>query len=136
VTNHQGTAKCFTASSIVTPKNGSLLIKFLNTRNEKVQIKDFKPILTPVENFEICNFSKNSMNSNRVENLLKILNLETLISEKKKSVISLSSKFANVFHMDGDSYSHANLYEQSIRLKPNEVPVYKKTYRIPQSQKS
>jgi hypothetical protein len=135
IESHEIAEGVFIASSIVTPKNGSLLIKFLNTRNEKVKINNFKPILTPVKNFEICNFSKNPINSNRVENLLKILNLETLNTEEKNSVTSISSKFADVFHMEGDSYSHTNLYEQSIRLKPNEVPVYKKPYRIPQSQK-
>jgi RNase H-like domain found in reverse transcriptase/Reverse transcriptase (RNA-dependent DNA polymerase) len=37
--------------------------------------------------------------------------------------------------MDGDPYTQTNLYDQSIRLKPETTPIYRKPYRIPQSQK-
>jgi hypothetical protein len=63
------------------------------------------------------------------------LNLETLNVEENKSIVSICKKFADVCHMEGDPYTHTNLYEQGIRIKPNTTPVYIKLYRIAHNQK-
>jgi RNase H-like domain found in reverse transcriptase/Reverse transcriptase (RNA-dependent DNA polymerase)/Integrase zinc binding domain len=126
----------FVASSVVTPKNGQILVKIVNTRDENIKINNFTPILNPIKNFEICNFSKNQLTPNRVDKLLEILNFETLNTEENSSVMSICKKYADVFHLDGDPYTNTNLYEQAIRLKPHEAPIYRKPYRIPESQKN
>jgi len=49
--------------------------------------------------------------------------------------MSICRKYPDVFHMEGDKYTNTNLYEQSIKLKKEATPVFRKPYRIPISQR-
>lgn len=126
----------FIAETLVRPKNGEIQVKILNTREQDVTINNFKPILESLEDFELCALGTTKIDVERVKKLLENLNLNTLNSEEIDSITAICSKYADVFHMDGDPYTHTNLYEQTIKLKPEATPVYRKPYRIPQSQKS
>lgn len=126
----------FLANTITQCKNGKITVKILNTRDEEVIINNFTPQIRPLEDFACLSFGKREINADRVKLLFSLLNLNNLNKEEKNTITSISAKFADIFHLPGDSLNTTNLYKQSIRLKPNVSPVYSKPYRLPQSQKA
>lgn len=126
----------FLAATIVKPSQGEIFVKVLNTRGEKVKINNLRPKIRPVTDYEICNFSKEPIGSERVDKLMNILDYTGLNSEEKSAVQSIVTKFADVFHLENDPATHTEIYKQPIHLKPDATPVYVRPYRIPHSQKA
>jgi Reverse transcriptase (RNA-dependent DNA polymerase) len=126
----------FVAGSIVKPRKGSILVKFLNTRTEDVEICNFKPQVMLAKECEAREWSnEGDQKPDRVVKLLNELRLDHLNSSEKTSIKRLCGKFADVFHLEGDKLTSTTIYKQPLRLKPNVTPVYVKPYRLPYSQK-
>jgi Reverse transcriptase (RNA-dependent DNA polymerase)/RNase H-like domain found in reverse transcriptase len=125
----------FIASIIASPCKGAVTVKNLNTRFEKVQIKNFKPTMKPLVDYEIFNFNREQIDSERVEKLLKILDYDGLNTEEQRAVQEIVAKYADVFYLENDPATHTEIYQQQIPLKPDATPVYVRPYRIPHSQK-
>ena len=127
----------FVAGSIVTPNlNNKIPIKFLNTRDQDVCLKNFKPKIDSLENYEFCSFGYTDNHSvERADKLLELINLDHLRKEEKFSLQKICAKYSDVFLLDNDPLTTSNIYQQKIYLKPNAIPSYKKPYRLPFSQK-
>lgn len=125
----------FLASVLVSPRQGKIPIKILNTRDEEVRLSYFIPELLSLNDYSICSFEKESGNSDRVKKLFSMLNLSYLNSEEQISIENICAKYSDVFLMPNDKLSVTNLYHQKIHLKENVTPSYVKPYRLPKSQK-
>lgn len=125
----------FLASCIVRPVNGKIPIRILNTREEEISLSFFSQEVDKLSDYSILCFDKPPVNADRVKKLFNELKLDYLNSEEQLEIEKICAKFSDIFHLEGDKLSTCNIYEQSIVLKPNTVPVYKKQYRLPKSQK-
>lgn len=126
----------FLASALVSPRNGKIPLKVLNTRNEEVKLSFFTPTIDYLYNYDICNFDKNYVNADRVKRLFQSLQLNHLNLQDRISIENICAKYADVFYIDGDKLGVSNVYQQTIHLKDNVMPVYVKPYRLPKFQKA
>lgn len=125
----------FVASTIVRPKNGTIPVRILNTREEVVQIKQFKPVMKPLSEFLLL--QKTDFETNGREKLLQEnIDLKHLKGAERSNIEQICRKFSDIFLLPGDKLTYANIFEQRIPLKPRTSPVYKKPYRIPHSQRT
>lgn len=126
----------FVAGMISKPSQSGIPLRILNTTNENIEI-DFSSVnIQPINNFEVAYLGKNSKSVERVKTLFELLDLNYLNKEERLSIEQICAKYADVFHLPGDSLSVTNLMEHNIVLKDNVTPVYVKPYRIPQALKS
>lgn len=126
----------YTAGVISTPKKGHIPIRILNTTDStiKIGISDFEVFC--LSDYNVCKFDEDIITSDRVRKLLTLLNLRSYLNkEEQRSIESVCAKYADVFHMPGDTLSTTNLIEHSIKLKDNTSPVYVKPYRLPNALK-
>lgn len=127
----------FVGSSIARSTENVIPVKFLNTRDNSVKIKNFHPKLAMLNNYQIALFTdENKISVNRVEELLKIIELKEYNREERKALEHILAKFADVFHLPGDPLTLTNVYKHSIQLEENATPAYSKPYRLPHAQKS
>lgn len=126
----------FVANTITRSENGKIPIKILNTRDEDVILKTLTPQIRPLHDYKCYSFEQCENNADRVKLLFSHLKLQNLNTEEKNTIASICAKFADIFHLPGDTLNTTKLYEQKIHLKPNTLPVYNKPYRLPQSQKT
>lgn len=125
----------FVASTIVRPKNGTIPVRILNTREEVVQIKQFKPVMKPLSEFLLL--QKTDFETNGREKLLQEnIDLKHLKEAERSSIEQICRKFSDIFLLPRDKLTYENIFEQKIPLKPRTSPVYKKPYRIPHSQRT
>lgn len=125
----------FVASTIVKPENGKLPIKILNTRESDVNLNNISLNKSKLSDYYICQFSKPTMNADRVKLLFSQLKLDTLNEEERKSIENICAKFPDIFHLPGDKLNITSLYEHNIELEPHSTPLYSKPYRLPQTQR-
>lgn len=126
----------YLASVIARPKNGKIPVRLMNTTENEVSIclKDLE--IDSLENYNLCDFERPGVNVQRVKELLTSLNLSSYLEKDEVLPIQqICAKYADIFHLPGDKLTVTNLYEQSIHLKNNVSPVYRKQYRIPFSQR-
>lgn len=125
----------FLANTIVTPVNGMIPVKILNTTENKVKITELKPQLERLKDYNLCTFNKTRSNADRVKELFSYLHLNHLNKEEKITIESLCAKFSDIFQLPNDKLTTTNICKQNIHLKPNSSPFFVKPYRIPHSQK-
>lgn len=125
----------FMAGSISVPKDGKILIKILNTREDEVCLNHFTPEVDSLCDYEISSFNKNNIDGTRVRSMFSMLKLDHLNQEEKTSIQNICAKFSDIFYLPGDKLSTSYLDPQKIILKDNITPVYKKPYRLPYSQR-
>jgi hypothetical protein len=125
----------FTAGALAQPADGKVWIKFLNTREESVKIRNYYPHLLMADDFEAKTFVAQDVQFARVEKLLNLVDTHGLTKEEKESVEKICSKYPDVFYLENDAMTSTHIYKQPIRLKPEANSVYVKPYRIPHSQK-
>lgn len=124
----------FVASTIVRPKNGKIPVRILNTRETTVTITEFEPFMKPLSEFYMLEKTE-SQTKDREKLLLENVNLDHLKGEDKIRIEQICKKFSDIFLLPGDKLTYSNVFKQSIPLKSNVNPIYKKPYRIPHSQK-
>lgn len=82
-----------------------------------------------------CVFERSAINTARVKELFSILNFKGLNKEGQLCIENICAKYSGIFHLPNDKLTVSNLYQQTINLKKNAKPVYKKPYRTPQALK-
>ncbi|KAG7301395.1 hypothetical protein JYU34_014336 [Plutella xylostella] len=125
----------FLGGVIATPRDGKIPIQILNTRDDEVKLSNFNRNIRKLNDYTACSFSEVKVNADRVKKLFSELKLNNLNEEELTEIENICAKFSDIFHLTGDKLTTTNVYNQTIRLKPNCVPVYSKQYRLPQSQK-
>lgn len=125
----------FVAGSLVRPKDNMIPVKFLNVSEKEIKIRNFSPLVEKLADYVVCSFGNSDISVRRVDELLAKIRLENLNKEERLSVAKICAKFADVFHLENDPLTVANIPEQKIYLKEDAVPAYKKPYRLPYAQK-
>lgn len=125
----------YLASTLVTPINGRIPVRILNTTETDVYLQELRPTILLAKDYNICTFEKPIQNAERVKALFKLLNLKHLNSEEQQSIKNICAKYNDIFYLNGDKLTTTKIYKHSIALKPNTVPLYSKPYRLPHSQK-
>lgn len=126
----------FLAGTVVKPKHNIIPVKILNTRETEVTLKNCVPEIHNLDKYQICSFSKiTGISPTRVKELFSLINVNGLNKEEQLSIEELCAKFSDIFHLPNDKLTTTTVFKQTITLKPNEAPVYRKPYRIPHSQK-
>lgn len=125
----------FMASSLVTPNNGKIPIRILNTTEKDLVLGNIQPLIFSAKDYDICSFDRCDKDAQRVKQLLSLIQLKHLNLEERKSIENLCAKYSDIFYLEGDRLTTTNIYKHKIILKPNAEPVYVKPYRLPHSQK-
>lgn len=110
-------------------------IRVLNVNNEFKFLK--RDILKPtnLDEYRIftCSENKSQKYQSRNDKLRRILK-QNAPAHALNSLTSLCTEFSDVFHVDGDSPTVNNFYEQQLHFTDNQQ-VYTRNYRQPQSHK-
>ena len=125
----------FMASTIVSPVNGKIPIRILNTTEKTVTLTEIKPNIHKLSEYNLCSFDSCTQGADRVKTLLSNLNLKHLNLEEKIAVQNVCAKYADIFYLPGDTLKTTPIYNHKIHLKEHASPIYMKPYRLPHSQK-
>lgn len=126
----------YVAGVLVRPNNRMIPVRVLNVNEREIKIRNFKPVVEKLTDYEVCKFGNTDLSVSRVDRLLPQINVESLNVEEESSIQKICAKFADVFHMEEDPLTVTNISKHKIHLKENAVPVYVKPYRLPHAQKS
>ena len=125
----------YVAGILARPKHGTIQVRVLNVNEREIKLRNFKPVVEKLVDYEVCRFGDIEISVNRVDRLLSQINVESLNSEERTSIHKICAKFADVFHLEKDPLTVTNIYKHKIQLKENAVPVFVKPYRLPHVQK-
>lgn len=123
----------FLAGSIISPQNP--LVKILNTTSSTVKIKNLNPQWEHLSDYSVYNNTDKLHNRQRMQKLLKTLNVEHVPEYAIKDLKTLCREFADIFNMENEPLTTNNFYSQHIQLSDNSA-VYTKNYRIPEAHKT
>lgn len=73
---------------------------------------------------------------NRVERILKIINLTHCGELERQISIGLVRQYSDIFHLEGDQLTFTDVVEHRIDLKPGTRPMFVKPYRIPEGNRA
>lgn len=92
----------YVSNMIVKPKNGKIPIRIMNTRDEDVNLIFLNLLTTKLSDYNICQFNRPNINSDRVKLLFSLLKLNNLNEEEQKAIENICAKFSDVFRLPGD----------------------------------
>lgn len=123
----------FCGNTIVSPT--SRCIKFVNTTENQVIIRNFKPKIDVLKNYDkiTVNNNKNLNDNVRLHELNSQISLEHVPIFAKNKLTNLIRKYQDVFCLPNEHLSINNFYEQNINLQ-NESKVYIPNYKQIHSQ--
>lgn len=125
----------FLADSIV-PASGVKHVKILNKTDQQISLQNFPLRYEPLSNFcEAQHFTDtvSAEREQRVDALVKS-NMSAVPKNDAESIAALCTEFHDIFHLPNDKLTVNNFYKQRVILD-DKNPVYKKNYRLPESQK-
>lgn len=99
------------ANAIVKPVMGKIPIRILNITNNDTEIKDYKPKLEKLLDYELVSFCTEMQTTDRVEKVLNKLDLKHLNSEEKDHIQRICAKYSDIFYLEGETLSTTNLME-------------------------
>lgn len=109
----------------------------MNTTDRPVFIDDFTPKIEPLKIYNVFKNIKTNSSSNRVEEILKNLNIDDespqIPGYALNSLKKLVSEYNDIFYVKGDHLTTNNFYSQCIHLK-DQIPVYIPNYKPIHSQ--
>lgn len=126
----------YVAGVAARPTNNLIPVRLLNVNEREVKLRNFRPRVERLTDYEICKFADSEVSVKRVEKVLNSIKLDGLSKQEKTSVEKICAKYVDVFHLDDDPLTVANVSKQKIHLKDDAVPVYVKPYRLPHAQKA
>lgn len=126
----------FVAGVVNSPKDGMIPVRLLNVNERDIRLRNYRPKVDKLTNFELCMLGKSERSIDRIERVLDSINLEGLHKEERTSIEKICAKYADVFHLEGERLTVTNVSQQNIYLRKNASPVYAKPYRLPYSQKA
>lgn len=87
-----------------------------------------------ISGFDI--YLKEKQNSpQNLSELLQSMLMNRIPSHAPQSLLTLCLEYSDIFALPGDKSSINNLYKQKLNLTDN-VPVFVKNYRLPETQKA
>lgn len=98
-----------------------------NANDCEVELKDLVVDTEPLTNYDVVT----QQDSVRWATLRKQLKLDHLIPVERAMVEPLCKKYRDIFFVEGDKLTTTNIAKQTIRIKPDVEPVYKKPFRKP-----
>lgn len=125
----------FCANSIVGKDN--CFVKFVNTTENDFKLPiTYKPKHAPLSRYDYYHPTNGNIdNTERVQQLKKEINTQSLDPKTRECIESLCTEFNDIFSLQNDTLTHNNFYEQNIQLNLQK-PVYIKNYRTPETQKT
>lgn len=109
-------------------KNKPMKIKKMNTfRNMKTTPKHL--ILNTSNTTRVINQNE------RCVQLMNKLKLEGLNHNQREEIRKICLEYSDAFYIDGDRLKTTDVYQHTIKLKPDTDTVFVKQYRIPEMQK-
>lgn len=122
----------FCGNTIVSPT--SKCIKFINTTENQVIIRNFKPKIEALKMYKITENNTTNLNNNvRLEQLKSQISLKHVPIFAKNKLTNLIKKYQDVFCLSNEHLSTNNFYEQNINLQ-DESKVYNPNYKQIHSQ--
>lgn len=79
---------------------------------------------------------ENDAGFDRVERILKIINLTHCGALERQISIDLVRQYSDIFHLEGDQLTFTDVVEHRIDLKPGTRPIFVKPYRIPEGNRA
>jgi hypothetical protein len=127
----------FVCSAIINKRNS--IVKILNTTLHPVQISNPKFKYEKLSDFDIHS-ENNSTNLDELNRKSKIKSLilennSKINNKAKEKLVNLIDKYSDVFALNEEQLTSNNFYKQKFRVS-DDIPVYIKNYRTPNSQKS
>lgn len=116
----------FCGNTLISPS--AKYIKFMNTTEKPVFIKDFKPTMKPLRSFIIASVQKNENIYNRIEQINQKINVSELPESAKHPSKDLIQEYNDIFALGEDNLTTNNFYTQNIELTDS-IPVYIPNYR-------
>lgn len=114
--------------------NNTAIIRVMNTHNETKTISNIISNTENLSNYYVYTFDTTTNSENRTEQLAKIIK-QNSPEHIQPELLNLCTKYSDIFSLESDKLTQNNFYKQKLRLTDN-VPIYTKNYRLPQSQKS
>lgn len=111
----------------------------LNTNDTAIRLPVLKVTLEPFEQPVLINTAKiqntsSSVVTNRINEINKLLRLDHLNPEERKSLLEICQEYYSIFQLDGDTLPETSIIEHSITTT-TAIPIASKTYRHPQVHK-
>ncbi|RYE25800.1 MAG: hypothetical protein EOP45_04435 [Sphingobacteriaceae bacterium] len=123
----------FVATTVAYQPNTVVRVLNINEDIKLVSTKTLKTVsLDSYDIFRIRN-NHNNINEQRL-NILRNLLEKRIPKHAIADLMPLCMEFNDIFHIPGDKATVNNFYEQKLSVK-DDIPVYIKNYRLPQSQK-
>ena len=97
-------------------------------------LKNFKPKIEKLLDYEALKFKNNQNSVQWVEKLLNLIRTGHN-REEKLSIDKICAKYSDIFYLPNDPLSVTSVDKQKIYLKETAKPVYVKPYRLPHAQK-
>ena len=135
VLNEKIQPNVYIANTIANPKNGKLPIRIANFQNKSVTITKLQPTITPASDFNILEIKTPQHNIDHANQMLKELDLSHLHEDEKEVIAKICLKYNDIFCLQNDKLSTTTVYEASLKIKNNTMPIYSKPYRLPYAQK-
>lgn len=114
----------------------SPIVRVLNTNSDNVMIKNVKIITENLEDYDIyvVEPQKENQRTGKVLEVLRKNFPKFLKHNVREKLENLCNEFSDIFALESEDITANNFYEQKLQLTDN-IPVYTKNYRIPNSQK-
>lgn len=119
----------FVANTIASQK--SPFVRILNTTENASEIDLSTLKFSNLLNYDV--FTCHDVQHDRDEKVLELLG-KNLPEMYKNTCLNLCKEYVDIFALKQEKLSTNNFYKQRIDLK-NDVPVYKRNYRLPHAQK-
>ena len=126
----------FVASALVRPHKQQISIRVLNTTENEVKIQNYIPKYHSLAEFNVIDYDQVKNNVERQKKVISKIQWTNTNKEEKEYLKKLIKRFSDIFHLEDDKLTYTNIGQHTLRLKPNAVPVFRKPYRLPFSQKS
>lgn len=108
-------------------------VKILNTTEKEIVLKNLDCEIQPLKDYNIYFTRHDNKKKDRLNNLLKILDIGGNDPHAEKSLNEIFEEFQDVFHLPGEELGVNNFYTQQIQTTDS-TAVYIKNYRLPESQ--
>lgn len=135
VLNQEIQPHVFIANAIVQPLNGRIPVRMVNVKNKPVKISELKPIIKPANDYLVLSTGHSASKTDRIQQLLKELDLNHLPKTEKQHVEQICSKYADIFCLENDQLTVTDIYSPVIKVKKDAQPIYSKAYKLPHTQK-
>lgn len=140
IDNQKVTDTITCGNCITTVKNHSVLVSFINTSEELIQIAVPKLDQFVYEEFNEANVNaiqiqekpKTKADSSRISRLQEALRLDHLNPEEKSSLLSVCNEYSDLFFLEGDNITATSAITHEIRTSEAVCPINEKPYRLPQ----